>query len=413
MASREIDGVRRGLTLLPSGEVRCPDVNEEVHGVDKGGTSVNFRIIHRIDRRALEQLLGRSLTVADVTGPVGFTSYVSYRWWMFAVGDVLFITSFYTVLTLLLRRFRRLSSLFALPAVFVVSWVAWFLGLLLYSPASILGGSSYYHRVLVDGGPWPHWSLILPAVMADGNVWLCVAIAGLLILGLIRVRERIPAIVAVGAFRYWIGLAAVSFAALALLTSAALHRFNIDRQNARRTVDAVADQFPALQPLIFSDQALSPGTPTESVDSAGRGIEWNLLTNGRLEPATVDAVRQLLRSRSGNQFLSIYFQTSSRAFARASDHPAYKSPYMDIRYLRGPDTEDGNAYLVETMINQTRDISQPFLGYLFRPQREGRLLRGQDGAVFGVAIAESDDRPPALRTLAISVCGFQCQYLEW
>ena len=65
------------------------------------------------------------------------------------------------------------------------------------------------------------------------------------------------------------------------------------------------------------------------------------------------------------------------------------------------------------MINQTRDISQPFLGYVFRPQLEGRLLRGQDGTVFGVAISESDERPPALRTLAVFVCGFQCQYLEW
>jgi hypothetical protein len=221
-----------------------------------------------------------------------------------------------------------------------------------------------------------------------------------------------PAIGAVSAFRYWIGLGAVSFGALALLTSAAVHGFNVDRQNARKTVDAVADQFAALQPLIFADHALSAGIPTDDVGSRGE-IEWNLLTNGRLQPATVEAVRQLLRSRSGNQFLSIYFQTSSGAFVRASDGPAYKSPYMDIRYLRGSDTEDGNAYLVETMISQRRDISQPFLGYVFRPQREGRLLRAQDGTVFGVAISETDERPPALRTLALFACGFQCQDLEW
>ena len=254
---------------------------------------------------------------------------------MFAIGDVLFITSFYTVLTLLLRRFRRPSSLFALPAVFVVSWMAWLLGLLLYSPASILGGSSYHHRVLVEGGPWPDWSLILPAFMADGSVWLSVAIAGLLILGLIRVRERIPAIVAVSAFRV------LDRTRRRFLRSAGAPDISCASPLQYRPSECAEDgrccrdQFPALQPLIFSDQALSPGTPTESVDSAGRGIEWNLLSNGRLQPATVEAVRQLLRSRSGNQFLSIYFQTSSRAFARASDHPAYKSPYMDIRYLRG------------------------------------------------------------------------------
>ena len=403
----------RSPLVLASGELRCPDVAEEVHGVDKGGTSVNFRIIHKIDRRALEELLGRSLSAADITPPAGFTSYVSYRWWVFAIGDALFITGFYTALTLLLRRFRRPSSLFALPAVFVASSVAWILGLLVYSPASILGGSSYYHRVLVETGPWPHWSSILPSFMADGSVWLSVALAGLLILGLIRARERIRAIGAISPVRYWTGLAVLSLAAASLLTSAAYYRFILDRQNAATTVDSVARQFPGLQPVISADQVLNTGTPTESVDSAGHAIEWNLLTNGRLELAAADAVRQLLGSRSGNQLVSIYFRTSAGTFARASDHPAYQGPYMDIRYLRSANTEDGHAYLVETMINQTRDMSQPFLLYLFRPHREGRLLRAQDGTVFGVAISEITEAPPILRPLATFVCGFQCQYLEW
>jgi len=249
--------------------------------------------------------------------------------------------------------------------------------------------------------------------MADGSVWLSVALAGLLILGLIRAREGIPAIGAISAARYWTGLAVLSLAAAALLTSAAYHRFILDRQNAAKTVDTVAREFPGLQPLISADQVLNTGTPTENVDAAGHATEWNLLTNGRLQPAVADAVRQLLGSRSGSEFLSIYFRTSTRTFARASDHPAYQGPYMDIRYLRGADTKDGNAYLVETMINQARNMSQPFFLYLFRPHREGRLLHGQGGTVLGVAISEIDEAPPILRPLAVFVCGFQCQYLEW
>ena len=41
------------------------------------------------------------------------------------------------------------------------------------------------------------------------------------------------------------------------------------------------------------------------------------------------------------------------------------------------------------------------------------LLLLSSGEVLGVAISEIDEAPPILRPLAVFVCGFQCQYLEW
>jgi hypothetical protein len=61
-----------------------------------------------------------------------------------------------------------------------------------------------------------------------------------------------------------------------------------------------------------------------------------------------------------------------------------------------------------------RDYREGFLPYAFRPHREGRLLRGRDGAVKGVVVYDAglDDRRLLLRTVANAICGI-CRYQEW
>ena len=225
--------------LLPTGVLRCPDSREEVRFADKGGTEVNYRLIHRVDRAAVEQLLGRPLTATNVSVACGTTSYVSYRWWLFAAGDALFIAFFYTVLTLILRRIRRPSSWFALPAIIVAFDVAWWFGRLVYSPASVFGGSEYYRRVLIEEGPWPR---SLGLLGDPGNDIVAMAVGGLAILGLVRIRERIPVVGRVRPFHYWTLIATAIGGPILLLISAAHRSFEIDRLNAGQTIDAVVSQ---------------------------------------------------------------------------------------------------------------------------------------------------------------------------
>ena len=404
--------VRPETSLLPpSGDIRCPDVQRAILAVGK--EAWDWNVGHRVDRPELERALGRTLTLADMTAARGITTYVSYLWWLFAVGDAVFIATLYTALTRVLVRIRRPSTLLALPAILLVFRVAWLIAVFVYSPAS--GSGAYHQRILVEDGPWPTIPFPLPWFVDPFALASHAAIAGLVVLALMRAREHLPIARRTNALRYWGALVAISLVTLAILTASAYRHFTADRQSGRSVLSTVQHDFPLVQATILSDPEVSASNPFDSQraqSAQGPIVESNLLKSGRLQPDTAMAIQRLLSARSGHLRLTVYIPTHDQTFAVSI--AGSRTQYTDIRYLRHDGAEDAHAQIVELMLDQQSDFSQSFIGYLFRPHREGRLLRGANNEIAGVAVSEAQsDAAPRLRTYAVAVCGIDCRDHHW